>query len=174
MKFVTFFLIPLFLTNSLLEKSSKKETSPQAIIFQDTLDFTIIEHSGVSNRIFDSSYKKCSLSSVEIDTLNFLLSEIVANYNYMLRTRTNKKLTTKIEQINLNNYKKQFFPAINNKGEKIVFIYCISQNDIAYIENLKLDWRNDILLSRGITCFLSTYVILGTNKYFKFRSKGIA
>ncbi|RYE57280.1 MAG: hypothetical protein EOP48_06155 [Sphingobacteriales bacterium] len=162
------------MTNSLLEKSSKQDTSPPAAILQDTLDFTIIEHSGVSNRIFDSSYKKCSLSSVEIDTLNFLLSEIVTNYNHMLRTRTNTKLGTKIEQIDLTNYKKQFFPAMNNKGEKIVFIYCISKNDIPYVENLKLDWRKEILLSRGISCFLSTYVVLGTKNHFKFRSKGIA
>ena len=175
MKHFVFYLTVLIPFFSFTGKSVSTNNINFLTFLNDTSNYVIFEPQKIDSRIFDSTHKSTSLSTIEIDSLNSMLSKIISNYNYVLKTRTNPKLTTKTEQIDLNNYKKQFLPSLNKAGEKIVYVYCICANEVPNLYNLHIDWKKDVFFPNSNNkCRFFLYLNLKTKEYYQFRIKGIA
>jgi hypothetical protein len=100
--------------------------------------------------------KATTLEGDEIAQVERLLAKAVADYN---------KDETQARQIDLAQYKRQFVPVVNEKGEKEIWINCFAGD----FEN----WQTQIIeVSDGGKSFFNLHVNLIQNNYSEFSVNG--
>ena len=138
---------------------------------EDTSNFSVIRFSKSNHFMFDKSYKPTSLSKTEIQALQMLLEKFVAEHNAFLKMDTT--LNSLDLNLDLRQYKRQFIPALNQKGEKEVFVTCICLEDIPGLIRSKINWRKDVFkMNDGGKCYFLLFINLNTKQYRNFTVNG--
>ncbi|CCG53177.1 Probable lipoprotein precursor [Flavobacterium indicum GPTSA100-9 = DSM 17447] len=108
--------------------------------------------------------KPTYLTNDEVETLNKILPKAVKQMNLDLK-KMFKDFPSKWPNlvVNLNNYKRQYFPYIINKtGEKEVYINCFCQVNNDY-------WKTkEVMVLGGGNCFFYGKINLNTGKFHDF------
>jgi len=151
-KGIQFFFILLFLAGCYRMSEKKevvieKETIAPVKNVGDTL-FAIIQN---------AEKKPVSLSKQELAKIDSILVLSVAAYNKQVKM---DKLG-EYWLIDLKEYKRQYFPSYNKKGQKVIGIGCFCQD-------FDLDWTKvevNIRVRDGGKCFFSVELNLSTGSY---------
>ncbi|MGZ4054149.1 MAG: hypothetical protein ACXVPU_13435 [Bacteroidia bacterium] len=126
--------------------------------------------------IQNDSAKPISLSSEEIKEIEKIVVDVINKYNVEEETTFNKMKKEYPEKkydksdfiIDLNQYKRQYIPSINSKGEKEVLINC-------FCSYMDTDWKKDIVIVEdGGNCFFRLTINLSTKKADRLMINGIA
>ena len=138
---------------------------------EDTTNFTIIKFDKSNHAVFNKSYKQTKLSKTEIKDLQKVLDSIVNLHNQFLKM--DSSINYNDLAIDLNQYKRQFIPAINIKGEKEVLVNCICLQDIPSLTKSKINWRKDSFkVNDGGKCYFHLVINLRTKEYKYFTVNG--
>ncbi len=130
-------------------------TTPKPVNYDYQESYMIIGYQEKYN-IFKNS-KPTELNEQEISNLNRILEDALSQYNL-----------SKTSKFDLNDYKRQYVPVINDLGEKEVWINCLcNQNN----EN----WKNGIILVEdGGSCYFNLKINLSKSKYYDLIINGDA
>ena len=139
---------------------------------EDTSNFAIIKFDKFYHgSAFDKSCKSTTLSSFEVKKLQNLLDSIVSWHNNFLRMDSG--LDYNSITLDLSNYKRQFIPVLNVKGEKEVLVNCICLESIANLKRVKINWRKDLFkVNDGGKCHFHLIINLTTKEYRNFIVNG--
>ena len=130
----------------------------------DTSKTAIIEFNPKNEWLFDSSYKTAKLTQNELQIVEGILLNCIADYNNSL-DKDHKLWSIDFRK---NNYRKQLIVVINSKGEKQVWVncFCSASGD---------KWKNKIyVVDDGGNCFFSFKINLATKKYYDLGVNGSA
>lgn len=122
-------------------------------IGQTTSDTTyaILKFDTLDSWVFKNA-KPSVLSVNEINELDKIISNFFADHKYAL--------------LDIKKYKRQYFPVINDKGEKEVWVNC-------FCGHPDYDWKNKIVfVFDGGNCFFNVKVNLQTKKYYDLMING--
>jgi|GEM_PF-1562598 len=100
------------------------------------------------------------------------IKKIYKLLNDCINSKIKKEDTTKrfSQYINLKNYKRQYVPFINSKGEKKVYINCFCFHEY---ENEFEDWKKSLVeVEDGGKCYFHLIVNLTNNSYEKLYTNG--
>ena len=105
-----------------------------------------------------------SLDASELKAIDQLLVECIADYN--LNEVPKRKNIFGAAPIELEDYKRQYVPIINEQGEKEVSINC-------FCSALDVDWRKEqVIVLDGGDCFFNLKVNLTQMKYYDLHING--
>ena len=155
--------------------SSQNKTNFQEVNFQatDTLYFdtsktAIIPLLRKSNYPFDNSYRAASLNQQDITNIDSLLIISVVDFNNSL-SEDSQRWSIDLKE---NNYRKQLVVAMNNKGEKEVWVNCFCDSFYKYWRNT---WKSEIVMVMdGAQCYFQFKINLTTKKVYEFRVNSTA
>jgi hypothetical protein len=137
--------------------------SNQQHLQYDTSKIAIITLSKAWHYPFDSTYRHGTLIQVDINSIDSLLIECISNYNNSLDSQ-HKQFSIDFND----SYKRQLVIAINNKGEKEVWVNC-------FCRSWGNRWKKQIMLvSDGGTCYFNFKINLATKKYYDLGVNGYA
>jgi hypothetical protein len=119
---------------------------------------------------------KTNLSAEELSKIQNILQQCIREYNIDQEKyfEEEKKKTPKYRSyrnaflIDLLKYKRQYVPAINDKGEKVVWVNCFCSR---WGENWK---ERLIMVEDGGNCYFNLSINLTTGKYSKLKVNGVA
>ncbi len=98
--------------------------------------------------------KSTDISSEELEILHVVISRCIHNEKNKLLSPTK--------------YKRQYFPVINEKGDKEVWVNC-------FCRNIDGNWKEELILVQdGGNCFFQLKVNLKAKKYYEFTVNGNA
>jgi len=124
--------------------------------------------------MFDKTNKKVSLSEIDIETIQMLLKKSVDDYNSNVSKDTSHK-ENRSRFLDLPTYKRQLIAVTNTKGEKEVFVNCISSADLPSIYRSGINWRKEYFkVNEGGPCYFRVFLNLTTKQYYSFRVNGPA
>jgi len=124
----------------------------------DTLQYVVLKYKAGKYPKFDSVLAS-DLSIIEIDTILNSLKRAIQVYNLSAR---NKIFVIR----DLGEYKFQFVPVVNVKGEKTVWIN-------AFCDAFGNDWKKDIVLVMdGGNCYFTAKIHLATKYVFELGTNG--
>ncbi len=150
---------------------SKKENKPSANIIikpahsSDTSRYTIIPFDKNMFYIFGKAdtVKPATLTEQEIEETESLLTKAIAEYN-------RKKVSEYLKIDSFVNYRRQFVPYINQKGEKMVFVNCFCDG-FKWNEN----WRKElVMVDDGGSCFFNVKINLSAKNTYDLYVNGVA
>lgn len=125
------------------------ESYTQTIILTSDTTYAVIKFNSEDTWIFKNS-KPIDLSFNEIAELDKIILECVNNY--------------KDELLDIKKYKRQYIPAINDNGEKLVWINC-------FCKHFDYDWKNQVIMVvDGGNCYFQMKINLTTKKYYNFHN----
>jgi len=133
--------------------------SPEKPIIADTTVFVIFNDSSNIN-----------LSSEDLSQIDSILQQCI-NEN-LEQKKTGEELNKKHRKRKPENtshmeYKRQYFPGINDKGEKVVWVNCFCHTS--------RDWKKQlIMVEDGGSCYFNVTINLTTGKYYHLRVNGVA
>lgn len=109
--------------------------------------------------------RAATLSGKEMKLIEALITKCIQHNN------DNQDASKHIlEYIDLKNYKRQYFPYINEWGEKLVWINCFCKSDFNFN-----DWKKEIVIvADGGSCFFNVTINLTKKKYEQFSTNGYA
>ena len=140
----------------------------------DTSKIAIIPYD-TSDHWYFKDCKPTSLSSKDIRDAEKILNECVINSNKVSKRfieKNHPELSSHVNEylINLNEYKRQYIPVINSKGETEICINCICEQRAK-----NSGWKmNPIIVEDGGKCFFHVKVNLTLGKYYGFCANGEA
>lgn len=131
---------------------------------------------------FDTTYllfekaQPTDLNTQELQLIEKLIFDCISQYNPGQRKQfeeisnkypnENFKLSDFI--IELNRYKRQYVPVINDKGEKEVWVNC-------FCDTWDSDWKKEIIeVLDGGNCYFQMKINLTEKKYYDFMVNGVA
>ena len=122
-------------------------TTPKSINYDYRESYVIIGYQEKYNKFQNS--QPTELNEQEISNLNRILEDALSQYNL-----------SKTKKFDLNKYKRQYVPVINNLGEKEVWVNCLcTQNN----EN----WKKEIIVVKdGGSCYFNLKINLTKSKYY--------
>jgi hypothetical protein len=130
-----------------LNCSKSKEKQP--LLNYDTEKIAVLD--GCKLEDFKNK-KTAKLENNDIVEIESLLKLSVSNYNsnqiklipYYQKKYPDRKIDQEnVGVINLNNYKRQYVPYVNQKGEKVVWVYCTIN------ERVHKQWKKELLFAAG-------------------------
>jgi hypothetical protein len=128
----------------------------------DTVHTTVFQNDYTISLVFDSTYKPITLSQNEIRVTDSVLSACVNDYTSKLQNGLHNEGAIDINK----KYYRQLVPAVNHRGEKVVWINCFCR----VYDN---KWRTDLIVSEdGGQCFFNTLINLSTKQCNKFLVNG--
>lgn len=131
----------------------------------NTSTFAVISFDPSRNFPFDKKCKQAELTNNEIESIDSVLKKCIADYNSSFQGDSNASF--KIDLIK-GNYRRQYVPILNGKGEKEVWVNCLCSI-------LDDDWKKNILIvDDGGNCFFNLKINLVTGKCYEFRVNGLA
>lgn len=142
----------------------------------DSSKFTIIEYNDESKWVFDNKCRKTELTKDNLNSITTLLNREVLKYNAEAEKRSeNLRNDNRKDQIDRNNYvielenyKRQYIPVVNDKNEKIVWVNCFYGD---WTENRK---TNIVVVCDGGNRYFNLKINLTTKKCYDFRVNGEA
>lgn len=106
------------------------------------------------------------LNKKELSEIEKILEYAMSSHNVQFIKGTDEYKHWGLE---LNNYKRQYVPVINQKGEKVIWINFFCQD----FKNR--DWRKEIpIVADGGNCYFNIKINLTTKKYSDLRINGYA
>lgn len=131
----------------------------------DTSTFVIISFDSSRNFPFNNKCKQADLTKNEIENIDSVLKKCVEDYNSLYQGENETYF--KIDLIN-EQYKRQYVPIVNEKGEKEVWVNC-------FCHSFDDDWKKNILIvDDGGSCFFNFKINLVTKKCYEFYVNGLA
>ena len=116
----------------------------------------------LEGQIFPDEYLASSLDLDEILSIEILIDSCIKEYNTNSNNLNNK--------INLANYKRQYIPVLNTKGEKEVLVNCLCIDN-----NNEYNWRQDIVRPfDGGICYFHFKINLNKHSYYDFSTNSDA
>lgn len=141
----------------------KNDSLQQTIDTSDTTKFAILPLDTSYYQFKDS--KSTVLLQKDLNLTEKILIKCLDNNNQ--NQDTSKHL---LEYIDLGNYKRQYIPFINKRGEKLVWVNCFCIGDINFP-----DWKKEIVMvDDGGSCYFNVIINLTTKKYGKLFINGYA
>jgi hypothetical protein len=164
-------------------RQKEKHIQENVIDVNNRVDSITIDTSVIAIIQFDTTYhwlfenaRPTELDYAELKQIEKILNECIDEYNPEQEQRFNEISTKYIDEtfrltdfiIELDRYKRQYVPVINEKGEKEIWINCFCG-----------EWegrdKNQILLvDDGGNCFFNLSINLSTEKYYGFMVNGVA
>lgn len=161
-------LILLFLP--LLSPLACSRTCGKKILNTDDFTYTVIRFDKSYTWIFKNA-EPSDLTVEEIKETERLLLTCIEEYNrepYPLKAHPEYKLDKNKFIIDLTQYKKQFIPVLNRKGEKEVWVNCFCEDNFN-------DWKQQIVkVQDGGKCFFNVKINLMTKECYGLRVNGEA
>jgi hypothetical protein len=160
-------------------KIDRSALLPKQSYVYDTADFTVIPFT--NNYWVFNDASPAGLSAGEIVKVESILAGCITGYNLRELRRLDsvmsdfsgisseeKDALVKTHFIDLANYKRQYFPIINSKGEKEVWVNCFCSGSWHFSE-----WRRQIVeVSDGGNCFFNVIINLTRRTYRDLRVNG--
>ena len=99
------------------------------------------------------------LTSTDLKEIDKILLRFAEDYNKHILSFLSPNDDKRNYLINLKDYKRQYTPTTNSKGEKEVLIYCMCQT-------FKFDWKKERMAVRdGGKCYFMVKVNLSTKDF---------
>jgi len=141
-----------------------KDTKIDEQLIVDTSKIAILPHDTSNHWVFENSVL-FQLTNQDLQTIDGLLNDCINSNN-------SKQDTTKglSEYINLKNYKRQYVPFINSKGEKKVYINCFCFP--GYADEFDY-WKKSLVdVDDGGSCFFHLTINLTSKQYEQLYTNG--
>jgi hypothetical protein len=141
----------------------------------DTSNYAILQFDKTNNWIFKNSVPT-TLTESEIQRIDALLKQSIDSYNSKQQSlldsisKINSNHYIKVENIiiDISKYKSQYFPVMNQKNEKEVWVNC-------FCNDLDLNWKKEIVVGvDGGICFFNVIINLSTGKFYRLLVNGDA
>ena len=124
---------------------------------------TIIEAGENMDWVFGKNYRNQTPSESDIETAEKLIIEC---FNDQKRGTVNRLLNRKPED-----YTMQFVGAVNEKGEKIIWVNCFCSSEINYFK----EWKTNLVMVKdGGNCFFNLKINADKNTYYDVMVNGDA
>ena len=142
-------------------------TTNQNSVLVDTIQYAILQVDYINNWKFKNA-RSTILSKEEIEEIDLLIKKCIGNYNpeqqqlFDSLSRKHPEADLKIQNfiIDLKRYRRQYFPVINEKGEKEIWVNCFCQT---YYK----DWKNQVISVRdGGNCYFNLKINLTLKTYY--------
>ena len=136
-------------------------------------DQTIINELVSTYKILPKAVKTTELSKAEFNLVEKKIKECIGNYNSKIvagfKKRGENRKNTKMYQImELKNYKIQYVPYLNEKGEKEIWIN-------GFCNNFNMDWKKEIIyVFDGGNCYFTIRLNLSTGECIEIGTNGYA
>ena len=172
---ITAFLL-LFLSS--FGQTNKNKANKELTLINkhiDTSKFAVIQFDKKDTWLF-KNVKLSSLTLNEIEKVEISLEKCVNNYNReqqkqfetILKAHPTYKLKVENFVINLTKYKRQYFPVVNKKGEKEVWVNC-------FCNTWNKNWRKEMLkVEDGGNCYFNVIINLTKKSYYRLMVNGDA
>ena len=154
--------------------SEKKHITITNTMKIDTSKIATISYKTTDN-IF-SEAKATKLSDEDLKVIETLLNNCITEHNTIQKKQYQKQVIKYPEHqflledfvINIENYKRQYVPVINKKGEKEVWINC-------FCDSWDIDWKKDVLfVFDGGNCYFNLKINLTNKIYYDLSINGEA
>lgn len=163
--FVIVFSFGFSISSCSQPNSKKAEQRSLKPLIIDTSKLAVIPFDQVGNWPFDNHYKPANLSSQEIIEVDSLLKTCLSNYNNGLVEDLKENYSIDFQKYK---YKFQYVAAINNKGEKEVWVN-------GFCNTWDKTWKKEILhVNDGGNCYFNLKVNLNTKECFEVAVNGYA
>jgi hypothetical protein len=126
--------------------------------------------------VFNKGPQQPGLSPEELSTIENILKQCISDYSSEQKKSFEeiKKKPPKYKRnrygasMGLSQYKRQYVPSINAKGEKEVWVNC-------FCGHWDSKWKEKIIrVEDGGSCYFNVTVNLTTGKYYEFKVNGVA
>jgi len=153
------FVLSILACGKITEKQPPRKDSTYTL----GSDQAVIETTGDMEWVFGKNYKPWTPTESDIQKAENLITQC---FNDQKRGTVNRLLNRKPED-----YCRQFFGAINEKGEKIIWINCFCKDQITSFK----DWKTKLrVVSDGGNCFFNMKVNIDKNDYYDVMVNGNA
>ena len=161
----------------------EKETIENMVVVENTIDTISVDTSSIAIIPFKNAYqglfksaKQTELNAIELKKIEKILTELLIRYNseqklhYEDISKEYPNETFSLSQfiIELENYKRQYVPVINEHGEKEIWINCFCDN---WSENGKTEIE---VVEDGGNCYFNLKINLATETVYDFMVNGDA
>lgn len=161
-------------SDSINHKTSNKE---KAILVDTTLIAIIDYDTSFKYLTSFKGYTTFKLSPNDIQNIDSILSIAINNYNLDQEKKfqeaklayPNSNIVKSNFFIDLKKYKRQYIVALNNKGEKLVWVNCFCKGNLDYFTK-----KAPMIVMDGGNCFFNIKINLTTKEYFDFSVNGDA
>jgi hypothetical protein len=176
LRYLLFWLaIPIYLISKSQAIRQSSNSLARSEFKDDTLDYAVLIFDIKNTWLFKNA-KPTNLTPQDIHDIDELLNKCIAAYNpkqqmafdSISKKHPDYKLKIQNFVINLSRFKRQYFPVINEKGEKEVWINCFCRAD-------NEDWRNRLISVRdGGNCYFNLKINLTLKTYYDLMVNGDA
>jgi hypothetical protein len=141
----------------------------------DTVDYAVLIFD-IKNTWLFKNVKPTNLTPQDVHDIDKLLNKCIAAYNPKQQmefdsiSKKHPDYNLKIQNfvIDLSRFKRQYFPVINEKGEKEIWINCFCRTD-------NEDWRTRLISVRdGGNCYFNLKINLTLKTYYDLMVNGDA
>ena len=175
MKVLIFTIVIVVLASCSQERRANNEFVDKLVL--DSLNINVLKYDSSYKYIFPEAMEIADLTREEITECELLLKAYIANYNVQAKKRFEEisknhpglKFSLDNFTIELKNYGRQYVAAINNDGEKVVYVNC-------FCHPSEFDYRDKELVQveDGGNCFFNFKVDIKRKRIFDFRENGAA
>ena len=151
---------------SLLIFSCQNHSKKNEVFQLPSSDYVVLKYNPEWYWIFEG-VTSSNLSKKELNEIETILQDAITSHNLRYDVGSNDYKHWALE---LDRYKRQYVPVINQKGEKVIWInfFC---DDYFY----KLNWREEIpIVADGGNCYFNIKINLTTKKYSDLQINGYA
>ncbi len=154
------------------EKPFKSDKSEEISVL-DTSVIAILHYDNSLNWVFENS-KPTILKSSEITLIDSVINSCIANYNseklelisMMINDHPEIKIDSTNFLIDIKDYKRQYLPVENEKGERLVWV------NLFCGDFKKNTWNKVLIVKDGGKCYFSLKINLQTGRYYEFMVNG--
>ena len=114
--------------------------------------------------MFDSiKAQPTGLDEMELLVIESLVMQAVDEHNIKMKDKYKDDSVLTYRMIELQNYKRQYIPVKDEKGNKYIWVNC-------FCDDFGIDWRNEIVLVMdGGDCYFNFYINLSEKKILRFQ-----
>ncbi|WP_303917913.1 hypothetical protein [Draconibacterium sediminis] len=173
---INIILVLLFVScNNSPQKSSDSRDNTTDLIEVDKSQIATIKYDTIQSWIFENGVST-NLSDNDLMIIEKNIRKCVSEHNLVQIKEFNRidsinpnlNLDIKNFKIELDRYKRQYMPIINNQGEKIVWINF-------FCDSFDIEWKKEIVFVKdGGNCYFQLKVNIDKDNYFDFWVNGNA
>lgn len=173
---LTIFFVFIFVScNNNPQRKSDSNDNSRDLIEIDKSQIALLSYDTTQNWIFKNGITT-NLSENDLLIIEKNIRKYISEYNLIQVKEFNRldsinpnlNLDIRNFKIELEGYRRQYMPIINNQGEKIVWINF-------FCNSFDIDWKNEIVfVLDGGNCYFQLKVNLDKDNYFDFWVNGDA
>jgi len=153
----------------LMEKSTSTESAEgnDPVMTGDTSMISIIEYDTSRHERFIAG-KPARLTIEDLNEVDELIQNCLESYHTQMLSSIESLEDTAVWLIQLGEYKRQYLPVLNHKGEKVVWVNC-------FCNSWNIDWKREILeVLDGGKCYFNLKVNLDQDICYEMMVNGEA